>query len=555
MSPETNSSDQAGSNRVVRFDNECVLIPKTTHSKMPMVLTKSYSLPLWKKKPSDSDVEDPVDSFSSPQSPEDNRVTIKVPIPTFVLSSSTFFFIFVFKFFTFFRFKRSPQPPTPRGRSVSPTSQKSLHSCLVHRPLSPSPVKPRRPSLPIYHRRQDELTIPLRDCCADCERIIEECLKEGNDWKEKFSRGARRRRSASVDYKGSISTSSHTGNSNITKPLTIAVDEIDKRRKSCDSDKEDTDLIRTLSPPSPQLLHSSVSSLAGSSKNLRCPRVKSRDREGSSSSMGSLDELLPGHDSLHSRNLVHSSTIEEEDETQLFSLPRLPRSNTSSTPGPNRSPSSVPVRIPPYVSSIQDSDSSQESINSLSRKAENTHLATPTLSTANSSAMSATPTHSSSSSLSLQSNHMGRPTRNPRAPSTGEGAPTNKPSKVPFTIAPNSAIPSEISDQNIASAFLQAPSTSPSTDNIPMNCDDMFPSLELPTLEFSTSTPPNNNDQRKSPSLSNTHQPLITSEQKRKLSFTLPFLRAGVGAIRGVGADVLRGVNSMSNGGSLIGSV
>jgi len=76
--------------RVVRFDNECVLIPKTStaRSKMPVVLTKSYSLPLWKRKSnhfSDSDVEDATGSpTAQPSSPEDNRITIKVPIPTFV---------------------------------------------------------------------------------------------------------------------------------------------------------------------------------------------------------------------------------------------------------------------------------------------------------------------------------------------------------------------------------------------------------------------------------------------------------------------------------------
>ena len=95
MLPGMGSPEQASCSRVVRFDNECVLIPKTsrTRSKMPVVLTKSYSLPLWKRRAhqsSDSDVDDPAGSLAQPQSSEDNRVTIKVPIPTFVNSPILF---------------------------------------------------------------------------------------------------------------------------------------------------------------------------------------------------------------------------------------------------------------------------------------------------------------------------------------------------------------------------------------------------------------------------------------------------------------------------------
>ena len=83
----------ASMGRVVRFDNECVLIPHATQrTKHPLVLTKSYSLPLWKKKGnqlSDSDVEDAVAGTSNVRSPSPEesraRVVIKVPIPLFVL--------------------------------------------------------------------------------------------------------------------------------------------------------------------------------------------------------------------------------------------------------------------------------------------------------------------------------------------------------------------------------------------------------------------------------------------------------------------------------------
>jgi len=103
MLQEMDSPEQAGCSRVVRFDNECVLIPKSTltRSKLPVVLTKSYSLPLWKRRShqfSDSDVEDPAGSSAQPQSSEDNRVTIKVPIPTFVNLSNCILLLFKLPF-------------------------------------------------------------------------------------------------------------------------------------------------------------------------------------------------------------------------------------------------------------------------------------------------------------------------------------------------------------------------------------------------------------------------------------------------------------------------
>ena len=96
MLPGMGSPEQASS-RVVRFDNECVLIPKSSlsRSKLPVVLTKSYLLPLWKRRNhqfSDSDLEDPAGSSAQLQSSEDKRVTIKVPIPTFVNFSILFRF-------------------------------------------------------------------------------------------------------------------------------------------------------------------------------------------------------------------------------------------------------------------------------------------------------------------------------------------------------------------------------------------------------------------------------------------------------------------------------
>ncbi|KAF8816921.1 hypothetical protein BYT27DRAFT_7247811 [Phlegmacium glaucopus] len=611
--PRMDSLEQASCSRVVRFDNECVLIPKTspTRSKMPVVLTKSYSLPLWKRKPnqpnqsnhfSDSDAED------APPSPEDNRITIKVPIPTFR--------------------RRTSRSPTFRTRSVStsPTITRSLPPCLVYRSpstLVSSSVKPllpvRRPSLPIYHRRQDELTVPLRDCCADCERITEECLKEGDDWKEKFSRGARRRqRSASLEHSDdppmTIPTSPQTRYANSTTAFTpfstegstsrdatsrfsattaagfsITVDEVDKRRKSFEYNMEDTDFICTLSPPlgvtpppsSSPLFHSSAFPFTSSSASSRYTRVKPRDREVSSSSTASsistTDEFLPVLD-----NRLRSSPIEEEDETQLFPLPRRSRSNTPSPspspkasphPSPNGSTSSLPDRITPYLSSKWNSSSSQESVlsNSLSRKAQNGHLAAPTASiitrssTINGDSTISSPSPSPSSSP--QPKHPLPRLNIPKAPTVGERAagtplspkgprplatskvlstsspsdPDNKPSSakhVPSTISSNITSSNEISNQNTTPPPVPPTPISPSTNN---NIPNVTPLPEPAN---------NNNNNNKSSSSNHTLSPSAQRppQQKRKVSFTLPFIKAG-GAIRDAGADVLKGVSSISSGG------
>lgn len=81
MIPGANS-DAEGSSRMVRFDNECILIPD--RSKRPGMLSKSYSLPLWKKKhshTSDSDTEVVSPTLGAA---DDARVMLKVPIPRYV---------------------------------------------------------------------------------------------------------------------------------------------------------------------------------------------------------------------------------------------------------------------------------------------------------------------------------------------------------------------------------------------------------------------------------------------------------------------------------------
>ncbi|KAF8170396.1 hypothetical protein BJ912DRAFT_150575 [Pholiota molesta] len=232
--------------RIVRFDSECVLIPDlpTAPAKFPLVLTRSYSLPLWKKAAAKNPSPvAPIDEEGGKQesrarspSPEDSRVILKVPIPLFRRRSS-----------------RSPSRH-PRSLSTSPVISKTLPSCLVHRPpptglpsssstslstslpitpsaSTPLPLSPvRRVSSPAQShshahlhlhspltlspgKRRDDpppplLTVPLRACCAACEAATDTALAEGDGWKAHFTRGARRRRSASLESAQSFASSS-----------------------------------------------------------------------------------------------------------------------------------------------------------------------------------------------------------------------------------------------------------------------------------------------------------------------------------------------------------
>jgi len=294
-----------------------------------------------------------------------------------------------------YRFRRksssSRSPSRGRSTSTSPVVPNRLPSCLVHREPSTSPdlsrgipFRPvRRPSLPVQHRRKDEITVPLRECCQACERIIEECLELGEDWQEKFSRGARRKRSASLDH-SDLDASLRPVHTNYSRPVkdfsslalgvnealerelevaaqadaaaspriggtstfALTVDEVDKRRKSIDFSKEDVFL-----PPSP-----ATTSFA---EALRCPYTRQRDASTSSDISTTSDDLSP--DILDSRHRLRSSPIEEEDEAQLFPLPRRsPHSTPSRTPSPKVSPVPSPNGSTTYLPSVLTSGSKRQ---------------------------------------------------------------------------------------------------------------------------------------------------------------------------------------------------
>lgn len=105
-------------------------------------------------------------------------------------------------------------------------------SCLLNSPNSPRIHRhARRPSLP-SSPPLDAVTVPLRPCCPECYPITEESLREGDDWKEKFTRAARRRRNSSADSHAHSHVLRHRRVCDNIPGFgaIVSVDEVDKRR-------------------------------------------------------------------------------------------------------------------------------------------------------------------------------------------------------------------------------------------------------------------------------------------------------------------------------------
>ncbi|KAI0248108.1 hypothetical protein BJV78DRAFT_1285070 [Lactifluus subvellereus] len=143
----------------VRFDDECVLIPDPQpRSRMSKLLVKPSSF-IFKRRPS----QDPF----PPSSPHDDDAPLS---PTFPRPA---------------KFSLNEDKPTPhaiqRRSSLPPASHSHTH---------PSHSPPSRP---------EPVTIPLRPCCPNCFSATESATLQGDEWTERFTRAARRRRSASTD--------------------------------------------------------------------------------------------------------------------------------------------------------------------------------------------------------------------------------------------------------------------------------------------------------------------------------------------------------------------
>jgi hypothetical protein len=242
-------------------------------------------------------------------------------------------------------------PPTPRHFPSSAADDIPLVPCIVKHdgPSSPSPSSPipgfyrpsiprRRASLPT-HPPADIVTIPLRPCCVGCETIWEESQKEGEQYKERFTRGARRLRSLSPQNRPAVhrrhGSLDSTHSFSHTPTLTIRVDEVDKRR--------------SFGEGRPTVIDSS------GSIDL------STDSERRHASDSSVPSNL-------STTLRVKTSLPEDDEDQLFPLPLNRRSpGTSPVPSPTGSSSSL------HASGSKNSpSSSRESIS------QRTRIPTPT---------------------------------------------------------------------------------------------------------------------------------------------------------------------------------
>ena len=205
--------DERGS---VRFDAQCVVIPEPQRSRRTRLVTKTYSLPLWKRR----------SSLSGPH--PDPDLVLRVPLPRSVTLPSISLYHLIAS-----SLQTRVQSPT-RSADVVP-----LTPCLVHR----SPEL----GLPTTHRRHpskssvasihaDLVTVPLRPCCTACQEITDAARLQGDAWPERFSHAARYRRSLSVDSQprtltvaGSAAAASF---GSLAHGVPISVDEVDKRHKS-----------------------------------------------------------------------------------------------------------------------------------------------------------------------------------------------------------------------------------------------------------------------------------------------------------------------------------
>jgi hypothetical protein len=201
---------------------------------------------------------------------------------------------------------------------------------------------------------------------------MEESLRRGDTWTENFTRGARRRRAASLDTGssssafGSVNLSSSLPDASViasglrTSAFAITVDEVDKRNRSQD--------------------HTGIGisfPVASSSVSPSGPHDRSHEQDISYESVSSStsEDLTP--EAIDSRRRLRSSPIEEEDEAQLFPLPSPRRSPSGSgASSPALSPKPTPVPSPNASTSClnKPASSSKESISSATGSSEDDML-------------------------------------------------------------------------------------------------------------------------------------------------------------------------------------
>ncbi|KIJ60120.1 hypothetical protein HYDPIDRAFT_43522 [Hydnomerulius pinastri MD-312] len=522
------SIDEHGSS--VRFDTQCVVIPEPApRPRMPRVVTKSYSLPLWKRRAaSQTGSSGSVESESF--SPEENHVVLRVPLPSF---------------------STKPQSPT---RS---TDQSVLTPCLVHRspsigssvPGSPPLTRrtPRKTSL--SPSRSDVVTVPLRPCCAACQASTEAALVDGEAWTERFSHAAHRRRSLSAD--GGLRTLTVAGSAAAASlgalghGTPISVDEVDKRRRLSDTARSSRKTQETVwlndsvdgSHRLPSLLHSCRPGVLASSPDSRPPPSPTR--------------ITPS-----TPRIPEEEDDDDDDEDQLFPLPSPRRTPASSpAPSPTASLSSLTVGLVQQKSTSSPSPSNC-SVDSAGLPTKNRFLAPPT--GASSSSLSLPKTSESTTDLNEDP---------PRAPSPNMLGTLPSISGRPRTRSPSPRIsrtpPSPPTDTKPSTSGIPQsppPATKPARASpIPIP----IPSPRSRSPNAVSSSPQHSPTRSRFPGRSTrSHDPPKTASPPPSFSpSTSPNLSASPNAKRtrgsfsmasprGIIADMLRGVGAMGSGGS-----
>ncbi|EMD41476.1 hypothetical protein CERSUDRAFT_90043 [Gelatoporia subvermispora B] len=231
----------------VRFEEQCVLIPDPApSSRMPRLVTKSYSLPLWRRKGQEALSPTDPDTDAKPESREDEHVVLRVSVPSITRKAQSPTRTLSLHQPLTPCLIHSPHPhPHPHPHAPSPDSCASPslpgpRTPRARRPSQSSPPTSPSPTLSAASPRALRTTVPLRACCPDCFRALERCAQAGERWEERFSRGARRRRSASVD-----AGAQHAAHAARHRPVRdampgfdkiVAVDEVERVRRARGAD-------------------------------------------------------------------------------------------------------------------------------------------------------------------------------------------------------------------------------------------------------------------------------------------------------------------------------
>ncbi|KAG5644131.1 hypothetical protein DXG03_009078 [Asterophora parasitica] len=442
------------------------------------------------------------------------------------------------------------------------------------------------------------------------DRECIECLREGEEWQEKFTRGARRRRSLSLDTGDSHGRGSGgSGSHDVSAPhphavvfasddegdlgspeirpsaFALTVDEVDKRRKSQEFTDEELKRFRasspSFSPSAPHAtpaFHSPHAPYSGAPYPLplasplrRLEKEDSTSSATSSTSSTSSDLTAQAQELTLPPRRPKSSPIQEEDEDQLFPLPS-PRRTPSNSPSPsaNGSPAPSPntstsCLTPPGTGAGPSSSKeslAEESVlaGSFSRKPAGNGLLSPHRRPPAETQAPVSSMQPSALSVSLAPSSFSDRARSSTAP-TPPSTLSSKPRPVPIAIpvpvhAQANSVPIPAKPLSTPSSSINKQKALPIPPNASAEPRTPTRATASPSTSPSTSRAALPLALSSSPSLSRSppSSPLIgrekgeKGEKGRRPSFSLPALKD---AIKGASVDVLRGVSNMSGGGAM----